>query len=145
MTSPTSRGFTAHRHGFTLIEIMTVVVIIGVLMSVVVVAVQHHLKEGRRTAAQLQVKNLSTALDTFEMHNGFLPSTEQGLTALITQPPSAPSWRGPYLDPPVLKPDPWGSPYVYKYPGERYPQKYDVSSPGPDRIAGNDDDIGNWQ
>jgi len=136
------------QEGFTLLEILLVVVIIGMLVSVVVVRLQSRTVEARKVAVLDQIRNYATALDVYELDNGFYPSSEQGLQSLIGQPttPPAPSnWKGPYLQPPILREDPWGSKYSYRYPGEKMPHSYDLFSPGPNKVEGDDDDIGNWQ
>lgn len=141
------RPFHANQAGFTLIEILLVVVIIGMLVTIAVVNLGGQSKKAKVVATQGQINAYKSALSVYEMENGFYPSTEQGLEALIAKPGSAPEpahWKGPYLDPPVIRDDQWGSKYLYKCPGEKMPQSYDLSSPGPNRIAGDDDDIGNW-
>jgi general secretion pathway protein G len=82
------------------------------------------------------------------MHNGNYPTTEQGLQALIAAPTTAPvpnNWKGPYLDPAVIRKDPWGHDYIYRYPGAKNPNGYDLYSVGPNGTDGDEDDIGNWQ
>jgi general secretion pathway protein G len=136
------------RQGFTLLEILLVVMIIGMLMGVAVVKLSNQTAKARETATRRQIDAYKTALGIYEMDNGFFPSTEQGLQALIAQPGSQPApsnWKGPYLDPPILREDPWGSKYVYKYPGERNPSGFDLYSPGQNKLEGDEDDIGNWQ
>jgi len=139
---------TTRRHpaGFTLIEIMLVVVIIGILMTVVVVKFSGRREEAALNAAKADIKNYGTALDLFELDNGFYPTTEQGLPALVAKPTASPeptNWKGPYIQ--ALRNDPWGDPYVYKFPGDHGPGTYDLSSFGPNKIAGDDDDISNWK
>jgi general secretion pathway protein G len=136
------------RSGFTLLEILLVVVIIGLLVGVAVVRLGSRSGEAKKVAAQRQIDAYKTALGLYELDNGFYPSTEQGLTALITLPTSAPvpnNWKGPYLDPPVLRKDPWGHDYLYTYPGTKNPTGYDLFSPGINGVEGDDDDVGNWQ
>ena len=142
-----TRPFHTARAGFTLIEIMLVVVIIGMLLTVAVVKISGASKQAKLVATQHQMDAFKSALGLYEMDNGFYPTTEQGLDALIVKPASPPEpshWKGPYLDPPVIRDDQWGSKFLYKCPGEKMPQGYDLSSPGPDKMAGTDDDIGNW-
>ncbi len=135
------------REGFTLLEILLVVVIIGFLVSVAVVRLSGQSQKAKLVTTQHQIDSYKTALGVYELDNGVFPTTEQGLQALITQPSGVtlPNWKGPYLDPPIIRPDPWGHPYVYKYPGTKIPNGYDIFSPGPNGIEGDDDDIGNWQ
>ena len=138
----------AGQTGFTLIEIMLVVVIIGMLITVAVVKLSEPRKQAFEVATREQIRNYGMALSMYELHNGFFQTTEQGLQALISPPASAPTpsnWRGPYLEQLVLRKDPWGSDYIYKNPGVRNPHGYDLYSPGPNKVEGDDDDIGNWQ
>jgi general secretion pathway protein G len=131
-----------------LLEILLVVVIIGMLVSVAVVKLSGQSAKAKEVATRRQIDAYKTALGIYELDNGFFPSTEQGLQALITQPstPPAPAnWKGPYLDPPVLRNDFWGHPYIYKYPGQKIPNGYDLFSAGLNGVEGDDDDIGNWQ
>ena len=132
---------------FTLLEIMLVVVIIGMLVTIAAVKLIPRADEARVTSTQLQLKNYGTGLDLYQLHNGFYPTSEQGLQALVTQPgtpPAPPNWRGPYMETLKLE-DLWGSKFIYKCPGEHNPHGYDLYSPGPDRVEGNEDDIRNWQ
>ena len=134
--------------GFTLLEILLVVIIISMLVGVAVVNLAPKVAESKKTAAQDQIHNYSAALDLYYLDNGILPTTEQGLQALITAPTSTPvpgNWKGPYLSPAVLRKDPWNHDYIYQNPGTHNTTSYDLSSPGPDGIPGNDDDVGNWQ
>ena len=136
------------RAGFTLLEILLVVVIIGMLVGVAVVKLGGKAKEAMVTATRDQIHNYESALDLYELDSGFTPTTEQGLQALITQPSTPPvpnNWKGPYLKPSIIRKDPWGHDYIYKNPGQHNAGGYDLSSPGPDGIEGNEDDIGNWQ
>jgi general secretion pathway protein G len=134
--------------GFTLLEILLVVIIISMLVGVAVVQLGGKVKEAKMTATRDQMHNYESALDLYELDNGMLPSTEQGLQALITQPSSAPApgnWKGPYLRPPILKKDQWNHDFKYTNPGQHNTTSYDILSPGPDGVEGNEDDVGNWQ
>ncbi|MBM3860179.1 MAG: type II secretion system protein GspG [Verrucomicrobia bacterium] len=134
--------------GFTLLEILLVVVIIGLLVGVAVVRLGARSGEAKKVAAARQIDAYKTALGLYELDNGFYPTSEQGLQSLIVLPTSTPvpnNWKGPYLDPPVLRKDPWGNDYIYAYPGTRNPVGYDLFSPGINGVEGDDDDIGNWQ
>jgi general secretion pathway protein G len=136
------------QEGFTLIEIMLVVVIIGILMTIVVVKLGGRQEQARVTAAQADIRAYSMALNLFELDTGSYPTTEQGLQALITQPTTPPTvnnWKGPYIESGQLHKDPWGNDYLYKYPGEKKPHGFDLYSFGPNRVEGGDDDITNWQ
>ena len=136
------------RHGFTMIEILLVVIIISVLAAMVVPNLTGRSDQAKLVAAQTDVDtNLSAALDLYKMDNGVFPSTEQGLAALLTAPSSAPvpaQWNGPYLKKKRMPKDPWNRPYVYVSPGSQNPDSYDLSSYGPDGVESKDD-IVNWE
>jgi len=139
--------FQIKRLGFTLIEIMLVVIIIGILAAMIVPNIAGRSEQARKTAARTDIEsNLSTALDLYRMDTGQFPSTEQGLNALITQPSAAPvptQWNGPYLKKKKLPRDPWGRDYVYVSPGTNNPESYDLSSLGPHGVE-DSNDITNW-
>jgi general secretion pathway protein G len=129
--------------GFTLIELMLVMVILVVLAAVVVPKFTNRSEQAREAAAKTDIRNIETALSTFEIDNGRFPSADEGLAALFEEPQNARSWKGPYLMRGMPK-DPWGTPYVYRYPATISKSGYDLLSCGPDRREGGDDDIGNW-
>ncbi len=133
--------------GFTMIEIMLVVIIIGVLAAMVIPSISGRGQQARVAAAQADIDaNLSTALDLYEMDNGKYPTTEQGLISLLKEPDTEPMplhWNGPYLKKKRIPIDPWGNPYQYKAPGEHNQGEFDLSSLGPDGIQSGDD-IVNW-
>ena len=136
------------RSGFTLLEILLVVIIIGMLVGVAVVNLGGKVKESKITATRDQIHNYESALDLYELDNGVLPSTEQGLNALIALPSGTPApsnWKGPYLKPPIIKKDQWNRDFKYTCPGQHNTSTYDIASAGPDGQEGNEDDIGNWQ
>jgi general secretion pathway protein G len=141
-----SRLAQAATRGFTLIELMVVLVIIGVLAALVVPNVLDRADDARATAARTDVNNLMQALKLYRLDNQRYPSGEQGLQALVTKPAAGPApsnWK-PYLD--KLPNDPWGRPYQYANPGVKGP--IDVFSYGADGQAGGegkDADIGSWQ
>jgi general secretion pathway protein G len=132
--------------GFTLIELMVVLLIIGVLAALIVPNVLDRADDARVTAAKTDVHNLMQALKLYRLDNQRYPSAEQGLQALLTKPAAAPvppNWK-PYLD--LLPNDPWGKPYVYLNPGVK--GEIDVMSFGADGQAGGEGrnaDIGSWQ
>lgn len=131
--------------GFTLIELMLVIIIIGVLVAMVAPRLAGKSQQGKLAAAQADINaHLSVALDLFEVDNGRYPTTEEGLAALRTAPSAAPRWKGPYIKRPV-PPDPWGKPYVYRSPGQHNREDYDLFSYGPDGVEGGQDDITNWK
>ncbi len=128
--------------GFTLTEIMLVVVIIGILAALVIPKIAGSSERARVTAAEADIKGgIKSAIGQYEVDNGFYPKSLQDL---IVQPPNARNWHGPYFDPPKLPVDPWGNPYVYYFPGKHNPTSYDLLSIGPDQREGTEDDIGNW-
>jgi general secretion pathway protein G len=130
------------RAGFTLIELLLVLVILTVLAAVVVPKFTNRSEQARVAAARTDIASLETALDAYEIDASRFPSTEEGLGALIERPSSARSWNGPYIKRGVPV-DPWGSPYVYRYPGQHNPGGYDLHSLGSDGREGTDD-IDNW-
>jgi general secretion pathway protein G len=133
--------------GFTLIEIMVVVIIIGLLAAVIVPQVISKVDEARVSKAKQDIQSLETALTMFRLDNSKYPTTEQGLTALIQQPtdPSIRHWRpGGYLQ--RVSKDPWGNEYQYVFPGT-HGREYDLFTLGADAQPGGegvDTDIGNW-
>lgn len=146
--SPNRR--TAHPRGFTLIEILVVIVVIAVLASLVAPNVFQHVGTAKDAAARSQIEMLGAALDAYRLDNGRYPTTEQGLDALMTAPTGDPrpaNWRGPYLRKAVPL-DPWQRPYRYQAPGSQSGQGYDLSSFAADGKAGgtgDDADIVSWQ
>ena len=135
----------ATRRGFTLIEILLVVVIIGALAAMVVPRFAGRSEQAKKTVAQSDIEtNLATALKLYELDNGNFPTTTQGLSALQdrpTAPPVPKNWQGPYIEHPAV--DPWGHPYQYSSPGE-HRSDYDLFSKGKDESK-EDDDIVNWK
>jgi general secretion pathway protein G len=129
--------------GFTLIEIMLVVIIIGALVAMVMPRLSGRSEQARTTAAKADVSaNIATALKLYELDNGGYPSTTEGLNALLQKTGNLPSWNGPYLE---KKPvDPWGRDYKYVSPGTHRPHDYDLSSLGKDGTE-SEDDVTNWQ
>lgn len=134
------------QRGFTLIELMVVLVIIGVLGALIVPNLLDRADDARRTAARTDITNLMQALKLYRLDNQRYPTTEQGLGALVTRPSSGPqpnNWK-PYVE--KLPNDPWGNPYQYLNPGIK--GEVDVMSLGADGRPGgegNDADIGSWQ
>lgn len=133
------------RSAFTLLEIMLVVSIIALLLASGIYMMKGNLEFGQSVTAEGHIRNLETQLKLYYGMNGFYPSTEQGLAALVTQPQTEPKprkWRQ-YLSQPLI--DPWGKEYFYVRPGNKNPDSYDVFSSGPDQKPGTPDDIGNWK
>ena len=134
------RGFG---DGFTLIELLLVVVILRVLTAVVVPKFTKRSEQARITAARTDIANLEVCLDALEIEVSRYPSTQEGLQALVTQLSGMKGWNGPYIKRGVPN-DPWGSPYIYKFPGQHNTSGYDLYSVGPDSQEGGGDDIDNW-
>ena len=137
----------SYQHGFTLIEIMIVIVIMGIMASLIVPKIMGRPDEARVMASKQDIASILQALKLYKLDNQRLPSTEQGLQALVTKPSSLPipsNWKvDGYLD--KLPKDPWGNPYQYLSPGLH--GDIDVFSFGSDGVMGgegNDADIGSW-
>ncbi len=130
--------------GFTLVEMVLVLGIVALLVGAGIVSLTGVLDSGKKTRVKGDLNTLSAALRSYETDNMFLPSTEQGLAALVEKPSSRPApanWAAK-LKKPLL--DPWGNPYHFRRPGAKDKGGFDVYSAGPDGIADNADDIGNW-
>lgn len=130
------------RRGFSLVELLLVLVILATLAAIVIPRFAGRSEQARITAAQTQIAAFKTSLDAFEIDNGYYPKGSDGLLDLVEEPGDAKDWRGPYLD--AIPLDPWGRPYVYECPGKHNPKSYDVMSMGPDGRQGGGDDIANW-
>jgi len=128
---------------FTLIELLLVLVILATLAAVIVPKFTRRSEQARITAARADIANLEVALDSFEVDTGRFPTSDEGLGALINEPSDSKGWHGSYIKRGLPK-DPWGNPYVYRYPGEKNTDDYDLYSFGPDGQEGGDDDIDNW-
>ncbi len=137
------RGHAGARQAFTLIELLLVLVILGILAAIVVPKFSGRTEQARVAAAQSQIATFNTALDAFEVDNGYYPKGKSGLHDLVQQPRDAQNWRGPYLkgDIPL---DPWKHEYIYECPGRHNPTSYDLMSTGADGQVGGEDDIANW-
>jgi general secretion pathway protein G len=143
-----NRHIGKNQRGFTLIEILVVVTILGILAAIVVPRILERPEQARRTKATVDIKGIEESLGLFKLDNGFYPSTEQGLQALVAKPQTG---RIPsrYPENAYLKKtpvDPWGSPYVYLSPGVH--DQYDIISYGSDGEPGgekNDADVNSWE
>ena len=131
--------------GFTLVELIVVVIIIGLLAGLVVPQFIKQEEKATAKAAKAQIELFGTALDTFRLDVGRYPNSQEGLAALMQKPGGVDRWDGPYLRK-DLPPDPWGKPYVYKSPGDH--GVYDIISYGADGVLGGDGnnrDITSWE
>jgi general secretion pathway protein G len=144
---PNGRNRLGSREGFTLLEIMVVIVILGLLAALVVPKLIGRTEEAKQTQTRLQIKNIEQALQLFKLDNGFYPTTDQGIEALVRAPEVGripKNYRkGGYLD--RVPKDPWDNPYVYVSPGSD--RDYDITSYGADGVPGGDNedaDINSW-
>jgi general secretion pathway protein G len=131
--------------GFTLVELLVVLVILVLLASLVAPRVIGYLGTSRTKAAKVQIQSLTTALELYKIDVGRYPSTSESLKALVEAPPGAASWNGPYLTKKEVPNDPWGRAYAYRSPGEH--GAFDIVSLGADNQAGGtgeNEDIVSW-
>lgn len=139
------KRLTSQRTGFTLLEIMLVVIIIALLMGAAIWGVAGNLEDAQKTRAMADIRSIETQLTVYQAQNGFLPTTEQGIKALVVKPDTEPkprSWRQ-YMT--SIPEDAWKQPYFYVQPGKHNPNGYDLFSAGKDRKPDTADDIGNWK
>ncbi len=132
------------QRGFTLIEVMVVVVILAILAAVVVPRIMDRPEAARIAKAKADIRAIQSALELYRLDNGEYPTTDEGLEALVRRPPNARNWKeGGYLD--RLPKDPWGRPYLYLNPGVHGPvDVYTLGADGRPGGEGKDADIGNW-
>jgi general secretion pathway protein G len=132
--------------GFTLIELLVVLVILGLLAGLVGPQVMKYLGSSKTKTARLQIGDLAASLDLFRLELGRYPNAEEGLEALVAQPPGLESWNGPYLKKSQVPKDPWGYEYRYRMPGEH--GEFDIYSLGADNTEGGEgesQDVGSWE
>jgi general secretion pathway protein G len=138
------RCFSPRGQGFTLLELLVVMVIIGLLAGFVGPKYFSHIGKSQIKVVRAQIDGLGKALDQFRLDTGHYPGMEDGLAALVTRPPNEPKWDGPYLTKDVPL-DPWDNPYIFRFPGEH--GEYDLLSYGRDGQPGGEGDaadIANW-
>lgn len=123
--------------GFSLLEIMVVLVLIGMVVSLITVNVMGRLDQGKIDTARSQAYELAKSVDIYKLQTGSWPSTGQGLQVLVTPPKGK-----PIID--QLPKDPWNNDYTLIVPGQKNPNKFDIRSKGPDAQEGTEDDVGNW-
>jgi general secretion pathway protein G len=131
--------------GFTLVELLVVMVIMVLLASLVAPRVMGYLGSSRSKTAKVQIESLSTSLELYKLDTGRYPDQREGLTALVARPTDAKNWNGPYLKKNTVPADPWGRPYRYRYPGQR--GAFDIFSLGADDREGGDGedrDVASW-
>jgi general secretion pathway protein G len=138
------------RAGFTLVEILVVIIVIAMLATLVAPSVFQHVDQAKASTAKAQIEMLSAALDAYRLDNDRYPTSEQGLAALRQSPSASPAprrWRGPYLRR-ELPVDPWGKPYVFRSPGTVNPESFDLLTLGRDGREGGegeDADVTSWK
>jgi len=131
---------------FTLLEIMLVVMIIALLGGAAIYYMGGNIGIAQDTRVSTDIQTISTQLKIYQNENGFLPTTQQGLEALVapaTTDPKPRKWRRPYLE--KVPQDPWHNDYFYVFPGKKNPNSFDLFSAGPDRSPETEDDLGNWE
>jgi general secretion pathway protein G len=141
-----SRAKRSAQHGFTLIEMLVVISIIGLIMALVGPRVLNYLSDSKTKTAKIQIESFASSLDLYFLDAGRYPTGSEGLTALVQKPGNVASWNGPYLKGTVVPADPWGHPYVYRAPGQH--GAYDIISYGSDGQEGGigaAGDITNWE
>jgi general secretion pathway protein G len=131
---PAKRSRKRGQRGFTLVEMLVVITIIGLIMALVGPRVLNYLSESRVKAARIQIQSFSSALDLFYLDAGRYPTDSEGLTALVRPVTGISAWNGPYLKGGAVPNDPWGHPYLYKIGGER--GAYEIMSLGPEGKEG---------
>jgi general secretion pathway protein G len=139
------RPTAAGAQGFTLIELLVVLVILGLLAAFAAPQVLKYLGRAKTDAARAQVQNIASILDLYRLEVGSYPSQQDGLDALLEQPPDAARWNGPYVKRRDALTDPWGEIYEYRFPGEH--GAYDLYTLGADRSEGGegeDQDVTSW-
>ena len=132
--------------GFSLIELIVVLVILGLLAAVVAPRIYDKLAKGKEQIARIQIKELEGALQLFSFDLGRFPTTAEGMEALVRNPGNLEAWKGPYLSKSEVPLDPWGKPYVYRCPGQH--GDFEIFSYGPDGVEGGEGengDIVNWR
>jgi general secretion pathway protein G len=140
-------GKKLDQRGFTLIELMVVIVILGILVGIVAPRIMDQPEEAKQVKAKAQIEGLTSALKMYKLDNGAYPTTDQGLMALVEAPSGAKKWRkGGYLEKGKIPKDPWGNEFIYLCPGTN--GDFDLISYGTDGVSGGENenrDINNWE
>jgi general secretion pathway protein G len=143
--TPAKRPWCDSDAGFTLVELLVVLVILGLLAAVATPQALKYLGRSKTNAAQIQVRGLVTSLDLFRLDIGRYPSQNEGLVALVERPTALENWHGPYVTKREMLQDPWGRTYLYRIPGQH--GEFDLFTYGSDRAAGGDGegrDVTSW-
>jgi len=136
LRTPIAFGYNLRTAGFTLLELLVVLVILGLLAAVATPQVLDYLDRARTQSASIQINNLSTALDLYRLDVGRYPSAQEGLDSLVTAPAGVTTWFGPYVKKQEMLIDPWGHPYNYRIPGKN--GAYDIYTLGADNAVGGE-------
>ncbi len=135
----------ARQGGFTLVELLVVLAILGLIVALVTPQVLKYLSRARTDTARIEIQTLGNALDLYRLDMHRYPTQQEGLASLIEPPPGTEEWNGPYLKQKKMPLDPWGRPYIYRSPGEH--GDYDLYTLGADGVpggSGENQDITNW-
>ena len=128
---PNGAGMPDRQRGFTLLELLVVLAILGLLIGLVAPAALHQLASAKDKIARQSIERLSSVLDMYKLDVGRYPTTDQGLQALLTNPAGVARWNGPYMKGDKLPEDPWGRPFQYRSPSQRPGHEFDLYSLGP--------------
>jgi len=135
-SEPAPRNGRAGEAGFTLLELLVVIVILGLLIGLVAPAVLRQLGHAKDSIAKQSIAQIGSVLDLYKLDVGSYPTTEQGLEALVERPTGVSVWNGPYLKGDKVQQDPWNHPFIYRAPSSRRNHDYDLCSGGPNAVNG---------
>ena len=141
----TKRRYCRRQAGFTLVELLVVLIILGLIAAFAAPQVIKYIGGAKSDSAKIQVERLSGVLDLYRLQVGRYPSDDEGLDAMMEQPADAPNWDGPYLKKADALIDPWGRPYLYRFPGEYGDfDLYTLGADGQDGGEGENRDLTSW-